>query len=98
MREKITELMKNKDFFEQLSTTNSAAEVKTLFANHGIDAESDELLDILADIFLNNANEDLSDDDLASVAGGGKDSTQDEKFEAIKSGMTRTARAIVEFW
>lgn len=59
---KFEELMESKEFVEGLEKTGSFDEVKESFKNNGVDLESE--------LGLAEGDAELSEDDLADVAGG----------------------------
>jgi hypothetical protein len=70
--EKALELFKDEGFLGELGKTGSAEEAQKLFASRGVDVTINELLALRAKI-RQEAGEELSDEDLALVAGGGID-------------------------
>lgn len=59
-------LMSNETFQEKLYGAKDVSEVKELFANEGVDLTEEQLMEML----LPNG-EDLSEEDLENVSGGG---------------------------
>ena len=68
--EKAKELLKDKSFLEELAKTETAEEAQKLFTGKGAEISIDELMAFRAAV-MQEAGEELSDEDLALVAGGG---------------------------
>jgi hypothetical protein len=73
--EKVLELLKDKSFTEELGKAESAADAQKLFAAKGVDVSVDELLALRAKV-KQEAGEELGDEELALVAGGGSAGTE----------------------
>lgn len=69
---KLEELMKNEAFADALFSKKSSEEIQKLFAENGLELTAEELAAVTATILQGaSGNEELSEDALDSVAGGG---------------------------
>ena len=68
--EKAKELFKDKSFLEELAKAETAEEAQKLFTDKGAEISIEELMAFRASV-MQEAGEELSDEDLALVAGGG---------------------------
>ena len=70
--EKAKELLKDKSFLEELAKAETAEEAQKLFTDKGAEISINELMALRATV-MQEEGEELSDEDLALVAGGGPD-------------------------
>ena len=95
--EKAMELFKDKSFLEELAKAETAEEAQKLFASKGAEISIDELMAFRAGV-MQEAGEELSDEDLALVAGGGRGS---DAAEAVRDAMSEVGdffRGIFKGW
>lgn len=93
MKDRIVELLKDKDFFKQLAATANLSEAVKLFAENGVDAKEDEIKSVLSELFSARPDEQLSQDDLATVVGGMQ--TWDEMIEDFEREARETIYSLI---
>ena len=95
--EKAMELFKDKSFLEELGKTETAEEAQKLFASKGAEISIDELMAFRA-AAMQKAGEELSDEDLALVAGGGRGSDAAEAVRDAAEEVWDFLRGIFRGW
>ena len=67
---KVEELMKDKDFVEQMLSAETAEAAQTLFASRGVEFTLEEIIQIGAGLRASSSESELDDADLDAVVGG----------------------------
>ena len=68
--QKLTKLFESEQFKEEASKIQTAEELQSLFAEHGVDLTMEEVIDLCAAIAAQMGEAELSEEDLENVAGG----------------------------
>lgn len=68
--QKLADLFQNQNFKKEAESIQTAEELKSLFAKHGVDLTQDELLELCAGIAAQMKEDELSEGDLEAVGGG----------------------------
>ena len=89
---KVEELMKDKDFVEQMLSAETAEAAQTLFASRGVEFTLEEIVQIGAGLKACNSEDELNDADLDTVSGGIALATVAAVVSIISGGV-----AIVDF-
>jgi predicted ribosomally synthesized peptide with nif11-like leader len=89
---KVEELMKDKDFVEQMLSAETAEAAQALFASRGVEFTLEEITQIGAGLKACISEDELSDADLNAVSGGIALATVASVVSIISGGV-----AVVDF-
>lgn len=81
--EKVSELLENKEFVDELSMTNSVEEIQAAFAGKEIELSEAEVNEMLVAISTLSGSGELGENELENVSGGG---AIGKLWSAIKTG------------